>query len=164
MLAKIVGSFVGVVLFTNIQANSDGDKEDQYWIRGFFLILFLYYLSTSILYIVSYPLGEIIHEVPVHMAFTILRLLTVFFVIGTIHFYHGLLLEVYLNESNTRDVESVFFRSARIISMLALIIFILFILVTLLPLCNVGGLDGTRVRRPKAFRKFKNITFGNLIF
>ena len=164
MLAKIVLAFIGVVIFTNIQANSDGDKNDQYWIRGFFLLLFLYYLSTSILYIISYPLGEIIHEVPVHMAFAILRLLTVFFVVGIIHFYSGLLLEIQLNETNKRDIESTFFRTTRIISMLALIIFILFILVTLLPLCNVGGLDGTRVRRPKAFRKFKNITFGNLIF
>ena len=69
-----------------------------------------------------------------------------------------------LNENNKSDIESFEFRTTRIVCMLALLIFILFILVTLLPLCNVGGLDGTRVRRPKAFRKFKNITFGNLIF
>ena len=163
MLLKLVIAFAGLLVFTNIQPASAADKHDQYWLRGFFLLIFFYYVTTSSLYILSYPLGEIISEVPVHMAFAILRLLVVFFVLGIIHFYYGLLLEIQINE-NQKDVESALLRTTRIVCMLALIIFILFILVALLPLCNVGGLDGTRVRRPKAFRKFKSITFGNLIF
>lgn len=124
-----------------------------------------YFLVTGSLYFLTYPLGEISSEVPVKMAFNLLRILVAFFVIACIHLYYGLCLELQDDEeTNSYNEESWGWRTARILCTLALTVFILWLLLTLTSLCIVSGLDGSRVRRPKAFKKFKNITFGNLIF
>ena len=37
-------------------------------------------------------------------------------------------------------------------------------ILVLVPLCNLSGLDGSRVCRPNSFKKFKKVPFGSLIF
>ena len=126
-----------------------------------------YFLITSSLYIITYPLGELVAELPVHMAFNLLRLLFTFFLIACIHLKSGLFLEMrdYVShDDEDSQKESSGFRAARIICTLILICYIFFLFITIVPLCIVSGIDGSRVRRPKAFKKFKKMSFGSLIF
>ena len=97
------------------------------------------------------------------MAFTLLRLMTVFLAIAMIHLSSGLMLEAREYDSGSEEPsgkESLTFRAARIIgtlseSTLTLIFFCIYLTLTLVPLCIISGLDGSRVRRPKAFKKFR---------
>ena len=167
MLVKIFINLICLFIAIQMPADSDFDKDDRAWIIGFFTFMAVYYMITSSLYILTYPLGEFVTELPVHMAFNLLRLLVTFFLIACIHLWSGLFLEMRdfqtaNQEESTR--ESDLYRAARIICTLILIFYILFMFMTLVPLCHISGMDGSRVRRPKAFRKFKKMTFGSLIF
>jgi len=46
-----------------------------------------YYLMTSSLYLISYPLSETLQEVPVKIAYTLMRILTSVIFIAIIHLY-----------------------------------------------------------------------------
>ena len=92
------------------------------------------------------------------MAFTLLRLMTVFLAMAMIHLSSGLMLEAREYDSGSEEPsgkESLTFRAARIIGTLTLIVFCIYLTLTLVPLCIISGLDGSRVRRPKAFKKFR---------
>ena len=124
-----------------------------------------YFLVTGSLYLLTFPLGVFVSEVPVKMAFNLLRILVAFFCIASIHLYYGLRLEVQDEEEEDLYYEESWgWRSARVLSTLALMIFVIWLFFTTVSLCIASGLDGSRVRRPKAFKKFKNMSFGSLIF
>ena len=76
------------------KVDSSAANMDKNWLEAFFLMASLYYLLTSSLYIFSYPLSQIIHELPNKLAFVLLRILFAFLVIASIHLYYGVRLEV----------------------------------------------------------------------
>lgn len=123
-----------------------------------------YTILSSSLYFLSFPIGELFNKVPVLMAFILLRLLVAFFLVFSYHLYYGIEIELEQMESSGGGHERTEFRAARIVCTLALIIWVLFMTFALLNLCYLSGIDGSRVYRPRAFKKFRKISFGNLIF
>lgn len=94
MFAKIFSALLCLFVITRVPAVTDFDKDDKAWLFGYFAFMTTYFLVTSSLYILSYPLGEFVSELPVHMAFNLLRLLVTFFIIACIHLKSGLFLEM----------------------------------------------------------------------
>ena len=128
-----------------------------------------YCIITSSLYFISYPLGERVTELPVKMAYFLLRILVGFYLVACICLYDGIIIE--FNEIDAGETEADEYkkerftlRATRIICTLSLIVWVIYMTCTLYNLCYISGIDGTRVLRPKAFKYFRKITFGNLIF
>ena len=128
-----------------------------------------YFIITSSLYFVSYPLGERVSELPVKMAYFLLRILVGFYLVACICLYDGIKIEFNEIDADKTEVdaynkERFTLRATRIICVLSLIVWVIFMTITLFNLCYISGIDGTRVLRPKAFKNFRKYQFGNLIF
>ena len=103
MLQKIAASLIGLTLVTFMSARSDAAKADKAWVQACFLIATSYFLITSSLYLISYPLSELLSATPSYMAFTLLRVLAAFLCLASIHLYNGLILEVNLQNGVVED-------------------------------------------------------------
>ena len=71
--------------------------------------------------------------------------------------------EEYLS-NDTTQAEAELFRSVRIVALLCLMLFTVYLAFTFVSLLTMCALDGTRVRRPTDFQKFKRVPFGSLLF
>ena len=94
MLFKTALCLMLLSVLSVTKVDSSAANMDKNWLEAFFLMASLYYLMTSSLYIFSYPLSQIIHELPNKLAFVLLRILFAFLVIASIHLYYGVRLEV----------------------------------------------------------------------
>ena len=117
-------------------------------------------------------MGEYMANVPLQMAYILLRILVGFYLVACYHLYIGINLEfnaIDASENGNEDTglyknENQNLRAARILCTLFLIIWVLFMTFVLFHLCYISGLDGSRVLRPKAFKYFRKYIYGNLIF
>ena len=169
MVVKIALCLIGLLYVTFMPAKSYIENVDKNYAESFFMIMASYTVITSSLYFISYPMGEKMNEIPVRMAYILLRILVSFFLVACYHLKDGLVLEFDEIDSDMESqklngIERYQFRAIRIICILSLIVFVVFMALTLIQLCYISGIDGSRVYRPKAFKKFRKITFGNLIF
>ena len=171
MFSKVTlcAAFYSILRFYVTPKSFEG-HEDKAWLESFLIIMTFYYLLTSSLYILTYPMSEMFQEVPVKIAFLLMRLLTAVIFVSITHLYFGISREFedssdIVDASNPEStlIDEVL-RALRILGSLFLIGFTLFLFGALIPLCNVSGLDGSRVRRPNVYREFGKITFGSLIF
>ena len=87
-LAFLVGGYA--LLKFKVNRVSEASRRDHAWLESTFIIMIGYYLFTSSLYLVSYPLSELVQEIPVKMAFLLLRLLTAFIGVTSVHLYYGI--------------------------------------------------------------------------
>ena len=93
MIAKIAVCLLGFFLASNASASGLISLVDKHYIEGFFLIMASYSIVISSLYFISYPLGEHYSNVPVSMAYILLRVLVGFYLVACYHLYIGLNLE-----------------------------------------------------------------------
>ena len=96
MIAKIAVCLLGLFFSSTNYANSSSDfvsLQDKHYVEAFFLIMTAYSIIISSLYFISYPMGEHLANVPVHMAYILLRILVGFYLVSCYHLYVGLTLE-----------------------------------------------------------------------
>lgn len=104
MLTKIAFFLSGLYFISNMEAKGSIESEDKHFIEGFFLLMSSYTIVTSSLYFLSYPLGERMSELPVFIAYTLLRILVSFLICSYICLYDGLKLEwQHIDSDQTSD-------------------------------------------------------------
>ena len=162
MVTKIAVCLLGLFFTSNASAKGLIENADKHFVESFFLLMASYSIVTNSLYFISYPLGERLTELPVKMAYFLLRLLVGFFLVSCIVLYDGISIEFNEIDADKAEAaeyrkESFNLRAARILCTLSLIIWVIYMSITLYHLCYLSGIDGTRVHRPKAFKKFRKI-------
>ena len=169
MVIKIAASLFGLLIASSMGAKGWIENVDKHFIESFFVLMASYSVITSSLYFISFPLGEFFTKVPVKMAYILLRILVGFYLVACICLYDGITIEFAEIDADQAEVaeykkERFNLRMGRILCTLFLIVWVIYMSFTLYNLCFISGIDGTRVLRPKAFKKFRKISFGNLIF
>ena len=94
MLLKIGLCIAGLAFFRIFKANSMDGCEDKCWLETFLLMMTGYQLAMASLYMLVYPIGEAFSEVPVMMAFILMRFITAIIGLSLVHLYFGIQLEV----------------------------------------------------------------------